>query len=288
MPRLPKYNSSHLFHKLAKEVKVEFERQGRTESWNEIQKWTAQNVFPQFKGTSYRAIPIVKIQEQIFVRTAPKTKIKCGNVFEVSPSSYELIDWFDIYNKIAELPSNVQARVNAGDEFGVTQIEHAQFFEYEGKISEIIDAIRETTENKSGVYFDGVIKVRPDRKDDGENCSYFIDYVLSDAAGAIDSVEGISRPPDVQVEDDRKRLGREKEAQRKLRLSKSEKVKKAKTRKRPKDVKKPAVEKAAEAQRDRAAEIRELRKLYDDGILTKDELKNMISIVISKEKGGEI
>ena len=59
MPRLPQYNSTKLFHKLAREVKNDFiDREGRKpnrEEWNEIQKWTSKTYTRNLKAGTLEA-----------------------------------------------------------------------------------------------------------------------------------------------------------------------------------------------------------------------------------------
>ena len=296
MPKLPQYNSTKLFHKLAREAKNEWiAREGRKptrDEWNQIQKWTSKNLYQEFKGRSYRRVPLREIKEEIFVRSAPKEKIKCGDVFQVNPQQYQLVDWWDVYNSTAGLPPDVQVRVNAG-EFGISKIDQVRFFSYEEDVSPIVDLIREFTSNKSAdTFFEGVIKVRPDRKDDGKPCSYFIDYVLVIGGEMVDSTEGVEIPPDVEMEDDRERRKRQKEAERKSRQRKIEKAKKAKKRKRPKSVVKPPAKKKKKKKkppvetRDRVAEIREVRKLFEEGLIDKKTLQQAILNITSKKDGG--
>ena len=78
MPKLPKNNGLRLFNKCAKQVKKEFEKQGRPEKWNEIQKWTSANVYPKFKGKSVNQVKVADIKKEVELAlglTAPKVSL---------------------------------------------------------------------------------------------------------------------------------------------------------------------------------------------------------------------
>lgn len=288
MPKLPKYNSSKLFHKLAHEVKVEFEKQGRTEKWNDIQKWTSANLYYQYKGRSYKQVAPEEILKDILFIITPKEKRKCGNVFTVALADFLFVEWFDVDNKIQELPMDVLMRVNAGD-FGITRIDHAGNFSYETDLQGIYERIRLYADNGSdGIYFEGRIKIVPHRSDDGKPCSYYLDFVLHTKEGLVDD----SKPVEKQIEqvDELERVRLVKEHERKKQRDKSEKVKEAKKRERPAFKKVGEEEEKIVAPKSdivRALEL--LKEDYKDGIFTKDEYKIEREKLISKlGEGGEV
>ena len=302
MPKLPQYNSTKLFHTLAREAKDDWiKKEGRKptrDEWNQIQKWTSKNLYKNFKGRSYRRIPLVEIKEEIFIRSTTKEGKKCGNVFEVNEESYTQVDWWDIYNSIAGLPKDIQIRVNAG-EFGVTGIQQVAFVEYDGEVNDIVEMLREHTGNKSSAtYFEGKLKVTPSGKDDGKPCSYFIDYVLFlDDVPIADDTE-IDRPVDVEQEEETTRKRRLKEADRKARQRKIDRVKKAKKRKLPKAVKPPVKKKKKKGKkkkgrvvkmpeaRNRVAEMREAKEFYKEGLIDKKTLRELLLEIAKKKDGG--
>ena len=260
------------------------------------------NLYQEFKGRNFRSVTLSSIKDEIIIRTADFEERICGNPFELNPQEFQLIDWWDVWNSISGLPNNIQIRVNAG-EFGVTKIDQVAFFSYEQDISPIIEQIREYTGNSSSdTYLEGVIKTRPDKDDDGSPCSYYIDYVLYVEGNPIDSTEGAETPLDVEREEEIERAKRAKEADRKSRQEKIEKVKRAKKRKRPKSVaeiekktpkkktkkKKEKKKKRKFESRDRVAEMREAKQLFQDGFIDKETLQKMLIEIVKKQQGGVI
>jgi hypothetical protein len=105
-----------------------------------------------------------------------------------------LIDYFTIDEFIRNiLPDCIDIRVNAG-EFGVTSIFNTGFYGYYSTgVRDIVENIRQyLAENKSGVaFFEGIKKLKPNRKHDYEPESYFIDFVLVIEDRMIDDEEGV-------------------------------------------------------------------------------------------------
>ena len=105
-----------------------------------------------------------------------------------------LIDYFTIDEFIRNyLPDCIDIRVNAGS-LGITSIFNTgRYGYYSSGVRDIVEAIRqELAENKSGVaFFEGLKKVKPNRKHDYEPESYFIDFVLIINDTMVDDEEAI-------------------------------------------------------------------------------------------------
>ena len=296
MSKLPKNNGLRLFNKCAKQVKKEFEKQGRPEKWNEIQKWTSANLYPKFKGQSVNKVLVKDIVAEIkslTLKKTPQKKSPCFSPFAVNEADFIFSDWWEIANTVEGLPTNVQIRVNGSDQFGSTRIDQRINISPEVDIMPIVEKIREYADNKSGFYFQGIIKVVPNKKDDGSNCSYFIDFVLTLPDGTMVVVEQEAVTKSVPSEEDTERVQRQKEKERKKRVSKREKMKKAKTQKRPTTSKKEKKEKKqAKSKEPRPDIVRALELLkedFKDGIFTKEEYKKEREKLIAKfEKGGKL
>lgn len=293
MPKLPKNNGLRLFNKCAKQVKKEFEKQGRPEKWNEIQKWTSANVYPKFKGKSVNQVKVADIKKEIGLAlgtTPPKKVSPCFSVFAVNKADLDSTEWWDIENTIQGLPNNVQIRVNGGSDFGRTRIDQAQNINTEIDVQPIIEKIREYMNNNSGLFFDGIIKVVPNKKDDGSNCSYFIDFVISDKDKPL-VIEGeVVEDREVPTKDTG-RVERIKKVQSKKRQTKRQKLKKAKTQKRPTKSKKTTQPKTKEkrtplADKNRAKEI--LLEEFKLGLITKAEYREGREKIDNMYKEGGI
>ena len=313
MPKLPKNNGLRLFNKCAKQVKKEFEKQGRPEKWNEIQKWTSANVYPKFKGKSVNQVKVSEIKKELDLAlglTKPKKVSPCFSVFAVNRADLdEQIEWWDMENTLQGLPPNVQVRINGSAEFGRTRIDQAGNINPEIEVQPIVEKIREYMNNDSGLNFNAVLKVVPNKKDDGSNCSYFIDFVLAKGEQNLES-EG-------QVVEERKvsqidtgRVERLKGIKSKKKKTKREKLKETKSKARPtkakakkpvlKKAKKPVVKKAKKpvvkkpkiqrtslADKNKAKEI--LIEEFKLGLKTKAEYRKAVEIIENMyDKGGLI
>jgi len=304
MPKLPKNNGLRLFNKCAKQVKKEFEKQGRPEKWNEIQKWTSANVYPKFKGKSVNQVKVSEIKKELDLAlglTKPKKVSPCFSVFAVNSADITEIQWWDMENTLQGLPPNVQVRVNGTAEFGRTRIDQAGNINPEIEVQPIVEKIREYINNDSGLNFNAVLKVVPNKKDDGSNCSYFIDFVLAKGLENLES-EG-------QVVEERKvsqidtgRVERLKGIKSKQKKTKREKLKETKSKARPTKTKakkpvvkkakkpvakKPKIQRTSLADKNKAKEI--LIEEFKLGLKTKAEYRKAVEIIENMyDKGGLI
>lgn len=105
-----------------------------------------------------------------------------------------LIDYFSIDEFIRSyLPDCIDIRINAGS-FGITRIFNTiDYGYYATGVRDIVEAIREQLrDNRSGAaFFEGLKKVKPNKKHDYEPDSYFIDFVLVINDEKVDSEEAI-------------------------------------------------------------------------------------------------
>ena len=316
MPKLPKNNGLRLFNKCAKQVKKEFEKQGRPEKWNEIQKWTSANVYPKFKGRSINQVKVSEIKKELDLAlglTKPKKVSPCFSVFAVNDADLKDIPWWDMENTLQGLPPNVQVRVNGTAEFGRTRIDQAGNINPEIEVQPIVENIREFTNNNSGLDFDAVIKVVPNKKDDGSNCSYFIDFVLSQEVSGVPTLlelEGEVVPEREVSEEDTGRVERLKTIKSKNKKTKREKLKETKSKARPKKAvakkpiakktvakktvakktkkqvaKKPKIQRTSLADKNKAKEI--LIEEFKLGLKTKAEYRKAVEVIENMyDKGG--
>jgi hypothetical protein len=298
MPKKAKNNGLILFYKCAKAVKKEFEKQGRPEKWNEIQKWTSANVYPKFKGQDPNKVTISTINNEIKVSLGIVKAVKkspCFNVSDVNKSDFDSEVWFEIVNKIEGLPSNVQVQINAntnGFNLGQTSIQQRGLMNIEMEINPIIENIRENQDNKSGVIFVGSRKRVPNSKDNS-NCSFYLLFELT-ADPDLSPSDDIGVPK-VSGDKDVERIPRLKKAQAKATKTKREKLKDSKKKLRPTKVKpKPVKSKKKQkktstplADKNKAKEI--LLEEFKLGLKTKEEYRKEVKKIENMFKeGGEV
>lgn len=302
MPKLPKYNSTKLFHKLAREYKEEWiKEKGRKptrDEWNQIQKWTSKNLYQEFKGRSYRAIKASEIAKKIeFKSSTPETR-RCYNIFQLNERDYVAVDWWNIWNTVLGLPENALIQIEAGT-MGSTGIVHAGDLDRE-EVAEIENEIRLETENKSGgLTFQGFIQPVPKKgKNDPKNpCDFYMKFLLSTPQGTIEPPDLVPEVPDFDREDVSEIVLREREAERKRRRERAERIKATKRKKRPKkevgEKKKPKKKSKKKTSKANVKELRgliaDLRQDVKDGLITKEFYQKEVAKLTEKlEKGGQI
>lgn len=136
-------------------------------------------LYPKYKALDKINIGDIRKDISSIVKDLPPKEI-CNPLY--LPESYlSYVEYFEIDNHIRNvLPDCLDVRVNAGY-LGKTKIFNTNGYSYyTNGVRKIIENIRtELKENKSGIaYFDGVVKVKPNKKDDGTPENYFVDYVL--------------------------------------------------------------------------------------------------------------
>lgn len=300
MAQLPKYNSQRLFFVLAKIARSEFKKAGQEKSWNEIQKWTSANLFPLYVGKSWRQIDRKQARVVAAELINPKKDPKkpCGNAFDVPASTIAPIEYWNIQNTIDIIPFDVQVRVNLGS-IGKTDILPAGELpasSYKG----YIDELRRLVNNESGAYFEGYVKLVPNAKDDGQNCSYFIDLILfvnDTAVDDTDSIEIFEQEIGIESKELRELRKQAKERREKQR-SLEEKKKQQRLERRPKktkDQKEKEKKQKQQQQQDEKTQkeiisfkIEEFKKLRKQGFITQSEFLELLKEIARKESGGLI
>jgi hypothetical protein len=303
MAKLPKYNSIRLFNKLAKIAREEFIAQGKEAKWNDIQKWTSKNLFQEFKGTNHNKLDKGKVLDRVKEIIKPIKKLSnCFSPLLINKADTDDIEWWDIGNTLNILPNNVKVRINGGD-FGITKIDKASNISYDNDINPIINDLRDFIE-KSKLYpkWFGYVRIDPNEKDDGEPCSYFMEFILDFEDGTLPEDE-VSTTVSPTTKEDVERIQRIKDVEREKSRKKRERLKKAKTRKRPTTTKKVETKKKKTTPKkttpkkdkkinknvtiDLNKELDALRQDVKDGLLTKKEYREERAKLIDKfEKGG--
>ena len=307
--KLPNNNGLMMFNVLVREVRDEYRRQGRTESWREIQKITSRKVYPKFKTVSYKTVEKKKIIQEVHVTLGFwKGATGCGSVFQVPVEDLSFF-WFNL-EAIFNLPSDVQIRINRGY-IGKSRIDKVGGFSGD-EIRDIINdaELRKHTDNSSDWSFEGYLSLVPNAKDDGSNCSYFVDFVLQDKGGVQvigSDVEPVSptkivklsgqkqKERETRIEKKRRELKelriqrkREAKAKPKPKLTKAQKEEREKRRLEGVSTEDKDVLLAREKTRQmelKTKQIEALKEMREKGWLTNKELVEELKKL---EKGGEI
>jgi hypothetical protein len=208
-----------------------------------------------------------------------------------------LIDYFTIDEFIRNyLPDCIDIRVNAGY-LGVTPIFNTgRYGYYSSGVRDIVEAIRqELAENKSGVaFFEGLKKVKPNRKHDYEPESYFIDFVLIINDTMVDDEEAIEyklpkgsakkrKRITSDVEKKMKTLIKEKQKKKRQKAKENEKVK---IRNKVREVKKKSATYKRKSSVDKAVDIalKTLLSAYRKKAITKKQYDTQKATILKLKK----
>ena len=293
--RKKKNNPQKLFAKLVKITRKRFDKDPNLKrSYNETQKWVSKNLYPFFKGQSASRVSINQIQDAIeSILSTQKPKSVCGNVFLVPDGDIEEQNWWEFFDNLRKIDISVNVRLNAGS-FGVSSIMPSGQLSSDQESANIISEIRSGSNNKSGRTIIGFRRVMPGKKDDGDPCSYFIDFILSENGKLVDDA---SDEVFITEEQSEEAILARRERLKQLKKERTQRARKekAKKRKRPKSTKEDK-EEAATIQERKPSDIRalnaamkKLESFYDKGLINKKEFKTLLAELIKKfEEGGEV
>lgn len=144
----------------------------------EKRKIVSEQLYPKFKEKTNLLVKDVTRDINKIIRGLAPAEI-CNPLY-LSEAYLSFVEYWEIDNHIRTvLPACLEVRVNGGD-FGITKIFNTSNYSYyTNGVQKIIEGIREELGNTSGrAYFDGIVKVKPKRADNGDPKNYFVDYVL--------------------------------------------------------------------------------------------------------------
>lgn len=293
-----------IFSKIASRVHAEAKKQGIRQSWTESQRFASKYVYPDYRDELLSKIDLHEVDRvivrgqqdlsrQLEVEQPEQLPVQesCASVWDVPDAIIISIDWWDIQNTLNVLPGNLNIRINAGSDFGVTEIAQNNDFPYHASpIKSIVERIRAAVANASGPIWSGSRKVKPGRKDDGKDCSYFIDFILfvdGIPVGSSDSIdtevfEAVvpeEKVPEHISPGEKMEILKNREKERKKAQADREKQQKAKRRERPKQ--KPA-EPEAPPQQNFAEILKQARADFDLGLITKKQFRQLYDMIIKR------
>ena len=255
-------------------------------------KIVSKELYPKYKAQGKYNIRSVRAELKGIVKKLPPVEI-CNPIY--LPEAYlSFVEYYEIDNHIRTvLPDCINVRVNAGD-IGKTKIFNTKGYGYyDDGVRKIIENIRTfLADNGSGrAYFDGIVKLKHNKPNNGNANNYFVDYILFIGNEPAASEQGANVVLDKTqqkksdkvfdfIVDKFDILEKEKKKRKRIRKKKAE-VEKAK---RPEEQIKKINENIAKA-------INSFRDLLKSNIITKvefeqrkTELQNQKKIAINKIK----
>jgi hypothetical protein len=253
-----------------------------------------QYVLPQFDKVPDYKLRVKGIKAAILKEydKLPAKPLEACNLNFIDPSNYkEPIEFFDIDNFFERtMPDCIYVKVSAG-EFGETKIFNTRDYNYGRKgVRDITDKIRTKVKGQSGAaYYVGYQKLRPNKTNNGQSDSYYLDMILfiNEKAQGETKTQKFKLPNTAKVQrvknkvqnllDEKfKLLLKEKDSQRnaKKQIQKTIKqIKDAKTK-----LKRNPNSKTAERQETKAliAFVDKIEKYYQQGKITKEKYEAYI------------
>jgi hypothetical protein len=238
-------------------------------------------LYPKFKQYDKIPLRLVNSDLKALVKALPPAEI-CNPLY-LSEAYLAFVEYYEIDNHIKTvLPDCLDVRVNAG-RLGKTKIFNTRNYSYYGDgVRKIIETVRqELAENKSGMaYFNGVVKTKPNRKNNGNPDNYFVEYVLY----INDEPEADDTPTDYDLPNkEQKKVEKVKDyLSEKFKQLEKEKRKRKRARKKA-EPKKPSETKKQTAEKVRTA-VNALKSLLKLGVITKQEFEQQKETLMKFKK----
>lgn len=242
----------------------------------------SKELYPKFKSKAKVLAREINSDLRKIVKGLPPKEI-CNPLY-LSEAYLSFVEYYELDNHIRTvLPDCLDVKVSAG-QYGKTKIFNTRNYNYNSDgVKKIIENVREDlAKNQSGMaYFNGVVKLKPKRKNDGTPDNYFVDYILyvNDVAESNDDPIDFELPQKEQKKVDKvqdyladKFKTLQKEKRKRKRIAKKL------------EPKKPSEQKKEITQAVRKA-LNSLKLLVKQGVITKDQFeKQKKSILAYKNK----
>lgn len=312
---LKKPNGRKTWLKVAKKVHELNKKQNLGWSWSESMRFASKKVYPNFKGKNASKVSLKDIeidfknalQEGQPPIPTPKGKLKeiCFSALNVPAEDLIEREWWTIADDDVwiNFDSNLPMRFAFDNIIDTNIIKKSEM----PNMMEIREDIR-----RSGIKYGLVIfkvLVQPNKKDDGQPCSYYVLVTLENSSYDQNLKDGEIYGQITEGDLSEEQISQREERRRqrdKLMKQKSSK-KQAKERERPKEVEPKSITKTkASTKEESSLELEKikleksrvealksvldiLRQDYKDGILTKRQyLQRQKQIIEKFEQGGEI
>lgn len=295
---MKKNNSLRIFNLLAKRVHRLSKKRNLGWTWSESQKWTSKNLFQLYKGKSISKIKLTEVDSvaiQILSKPegttnipAPETEI-CDSVFQIPSSDLEPVNWWDFPDKVNSFPPLVNIKIDLSP-FLETDITKRNLLP---NLTDVREDFRKRN-SSSNIIIVFKILVRPKRKDDGKNCSYYVLATFEDSV-----LDNYTKNKEIDVfvsekdiTEERQNERRKKEEQKEIEKKRTKKE--IKSQERPQQVEvKTEPDKKIVIEPDRLQRLENILNILKDdlksGLITKKQYRKMADNLFSRfERGGKI
>lgn len=155
--RMRRIQGLKTFQKVLGATRREFKRAGVDISYRDIQRFTSQNIYGKYKGVPSYKIKVANVKKVAAKEIAQWQKAQeepsLVDPRELSWLIGKRFEWFWVDDEIRKLPKNLMIQVDA-DKLGKTDITKSQDLVYiTSGAQSIVEALRDLTDDKSGVMF---------------------------------------------------------------------------------------------------------------------------------------
>lgn len=275
-----------LYNALLKELGEQNRKASKTQrlSAKQRREIVSKELYPKFKGKSKVLKGEINKEIKAVLKKLPPAEI-CNPLY-LSEAYLSFVEFYEIDNHIRRvLPECLDVRVNAG-QYGVTKIFNTSNYSYYSfGVKDIIEKIRDSVGNGSDrAYFSGIVKVKPNKKDNGNGDNYFVDYVLYMNDIPLDNDESTDfRLP--KKEEGKKERVKDFLVEKFKILEKEKKKRKRQAKRKKEQAKKQLPEEQAKAVNEAIKKaIDSLRLLLKNKIITKDEFERQKADLMARKK----
>jgi hypothetical protein len=294
-------NASRRFNILAKKVYAYSKKNNLEYKWQDAQKWTSKNLWSSYKKDTVKKISSKSIDDEIaklFGQTASAAQVKktqevCYNPFYIPSSELEDFSYWMLADEISKFDANLNIAIELDGYINTGIVKKSTI----GDLVPIREAIRKDYGSSASDAYQLLyrILVRPDKKDDGKPCSYYL--LVTNGGSPQDNSSASGEVVKFVSEDslpETVKKKREAEEQRKKQQKVKATKKAARDRPRPQQVEaRSSGTNTIQLETDkynalnRTLEI--LREDFKDGILTKKQYQDRQKEILKKfESGGNI
>jgi hypothetical protein len=249
---------------------------------NRRRQIVSKDLYPKFKNKAKVLAREINSDLKRVVKSLPPKEI-CNPLY-LSEAYLAFVEYYEIDNHIRTvLPDCLDVKVNGG-QYGKTKIFNTRNYNYNSDgVKKIIENIREDlAKNQSGMgYFNGVVKLKPKKKNDGTPDNYYVEYILY----INDQPEANDDPIDFDLpKTEQKKVDKVQDY-----LSDKFKTLQKEKRKRKRIAKKAEPKKPAEQKKEITSAVRKalnsLKLLVKQGVITQNQFeKQKKSILAYKNK----
>lgn len=265
-------------------------------NWNKIQKWTSKNLFQQFKDLPLSKFTLKNVQKFIDKVTGKDDSEGCDSVFSIPDADIFSSNPFELESKLLSFPKNLKIQLQLGNfNTGITKVNLLPIGS--GVLTQMI---RDMYPNISDIDFERIrIKGKPNNF---KPCNYFIKAIFDfDEFTADEQDRFVNQSVDLSKlseEERAERLRRKKQAKADLKAKQNQKTTKKQIREKklPKELEKKEVDlEFLDLEKIKSDKLvafdnasARLERFYQQGIITKQELKENLAKLVGNLKDGGV